>query len=206
MKVLRGTSDPAACSESRRLPDPRRRATEIHSSDTSGHAFVSRLAMTGVDLYTVQRAARGKPPSWSSSTRTFARPYTGDCETTSRRWYSISARNVLDRNFAGRLSVIRRGSASYGLGLVGRAKMPKKTMVRFGEEMVPAEEMEYEPLRESWNEYRVADGSLLRLKVVVSKIQRLEKRNDQGEPIYLITSTNVVSTTVPPELMRGDRG
>ncbi|HXZ45063.1 MAG TPA: hypothetical protein VEH53_09550 [archaeon] len=84
--------------------------------------------------------------------------------------------------------------------------MPKKTMVRFGEEMVPAEEMEYEPLRESWNEYRVADGSLLRLKVVVSKIQRLEKRNDQGEPIYLITSTNVVSTTVPPELMRGDRG
>ena len=81
--------------------------------------------------------------------------------------------------------------------------MPRKTNVQFGGEMVPAEEMDYEPLRESWNEYRVADGSLLRMKVVVSKILRLEKRNPQGEPIYVISSTNVVSATVPPELMRG---
>jgi hypothetical protein len=79
--------------------------------------------------------------------------------------------------------------------------MPKKTTVKFGAEMVPAEEMDYEPLRETWNEYRVADGSLLRLKVVVSKILRLDKRNEQGEPIYLINSSNVVSATVPPELM-----
>ena len=83
--------------------------------------------------------------------------------------------------------------------------MPKKTNVTFRGEMVPAEEMDYEPLRETWNEYRVADGSLLRLKVVVSKILRLEKRNEQGEPIYLVNSTNVVSATVPPELMGGDR-
>lgn len=81
--------------------------------------------------------------------------------------------------------------------------MPKKTTINFGGEMVPAEEMDYEPLRETWNEYRVADGSLLRLKVIVSKILRLEKRNEQGEPIYLINSTNVVSATVPPELMGG---
>jgi hypothetical protein len=81
--------------------------------------------------------------------------------------------------------------------------MPRKTTAQFMGEMVPAEEMDFEPLRETWNEYRVADGSLLRLKVVVSKILRLEKRNPQGEPIYLITSTNVVSATVPPELMGG---
>lgn len=81
--------------------------------------------------------------------------------------------------------------------------MPKRTTAFYGGKMVPADEVDYEPLRETWNEYRASDGTLLRMKLVVSKILRLDERNEQGEPIYLITSSNIVSASVPPELMRG---
>jgi hypothetical protein len=63
--------------------------------------------------------------------------------------------------------------------------------------MVNGEELEFEPLKESWNEYRCEDGSYVKLKVVVSRIIRLDRQNPQGESIYQIISTNVVAATPP---------
>lgn len=74
--------------------------------------------------------------------------------------------------------------------------MPRQVKLRLGDEFVDGEELEFEPLKESWNEYRCEDGSYVKLKVVVSKIVRLDKVNPQtGEPIYQILSTNVVAVT-----------
>jgi len=75
--------------------------------------------------------------------------------------------------------------------------MPRPVRLKLGNEMVDGEELEFEPLKESWNEYRCEDGSYVKLKVVVSKIVRLDKHNPQGEPIYQIMSTNVVAATPP---------
>jgi len=58
--------------------------------------------------------------------------------------------------------------------------MGHRVKVRFGEEWVDGEELQFEPLKESWNEYRCSDGSYVKLKVVVSKITRLERQNPQG--------------------------
>jgi hypothetical protein len=76
--------------------------------------------------------------------------------------------------------------------------MGHQVKVRFGEEWVEGEELDFEPLKEGWNEYRCSDGSYVRLKTVVSKITRLEKQNPQGEPIYVVASSNVVAATPPP--------
>ncbi len=81
--------------------------------------------------------------------------------------------------------------------------MGAKRTVRHGQEMVDGEEVDFEPLAERWNEYRLSDGSLLKMKLVVTKVIRLDKWNDQGEPIYLISSNNVISASVPPQLMKG---
>lgn len=80
--------------------------------------------------------------------------------------------------------------------------MPRPVRLKLGDEIVDGEELDFEPLKESWNEYRCEDGSYVKLKVVVSKIVRLEKTNPQGEPVYQIMSTNVVAAT-PPQPQRG---
>jgi len=75
--------------------------------------------------------------------------------------------------------------------------MGARVKLKWGDEWVEGEELDFEPLRESWNEYRCSDGALVKFKAVVSKITRLDKENPQGEPIYVIGSSNVVATTRP---------
>lgn len=73
--------------------------------------------------------------------------------------------------------------------------------IKLGDEWVEGEELEFEPLKETWNEYRCSDGSFVRLKIVVSKITKVDKRNAQGEPIYQVASANVLSVTPPAKDM-----
>ena len=69
-------------------------------------------------------------------------------------------------------------------------------------QMVDGEELAFEPLRETWNEYRCADGSLLRLRLVVSRIVKIvSERNTMGEPVYQVLSTNVVAVQPAAEDM-----
>jgi hypothetical protein len=82
--------------------------------------------------------------------------------------------------------------------------MGVKKKVRFGQEMVDGEEVEFEPLAERWNEYRLSDGTLLKMKMAITKIFRLDKYNDVGEPIYLVSSNTLLSASVRPELMKGE--
>ncbi len=81
--------------------------------------------------------------------------------------------------------------------------MGVKKRVRFGQEMIDGEEVEFEPLVERWNEYRLSDGTLLKMKMAITKIFRLDKYNDVGEPIYLVSSNTLLSASVLPELMKG---
>jgi hypothetical protein len=75
--------------------------------------------------------------------------------------------------------------------------MGRPVKVKIKDEVVDGEELEFEPLRESWNEYRCEDGTYVRLKVVVSKITRLAKVDSQGTPMHQVLSTNVLAVTVP---------
>ncbi|MFC2032555.1 hypothetical protein ACFLUS_04235 [Chloroflexota bacterium] len=47
--------------------------------------------------------------------------------------------------------------------------------------------------KEDFNEYQLTDGKILRIKMVVTRIIRLEEEKaPDGNPIYLIHSQNVV--------------
>lgn len=58
------------------------------------------------------------------------------------------------------------------------------------------------PIAEStdrWTEIRLEDGAVLRIKVVVSNVMRLENEtDDQGLPKYAVKSTNALITVSGP--------
>lgn len=56
---------------------------------------------------------------------------------------------------------------------------------------------------EHWNQYLLEDGSTVRLKLIVSKVFRVDNEYDiEGNPVYSIQSTNVPSVSAPENLKR----
>ncbi len=56
---------------------------------------------------------------------------------------------------------------------------------------------------EHWNEYLVEDGSVLRVKLVATEVIRLDGQYDQeGNPVYILNSTNVMVVSAPDDLRR----
>jgi len=48
--------------------------------------------------------------------------------------------------------------------------------------------------KEEFNEYQLEDGKVIRIKMVVTRIIRLEGEKDpEGNPVYLIQSQNIVA-------------
>lgn len=57
--------------------------------------------------------------------------------------------------------------------------------------------------REDWNEYRLEDGTYLKLKCVVSEILRIPEIYDQeGNPTYLVKSINVTNVEATDNLKK----
>ncbi|MEA2476135.1 MAG: hypothetical protein QOC87_334 [Actinomycetota bacterium] len=68
---------------------------------------------------------------------------------------------------------------------------------------VEATIMPFQSGGEHWTEYLVEDGSVIRMKLVATDILRLDgEYDDQGNPMYIIQSTNVTAVTAPDELRR----
>lgn len=56
---------------------------------------------------------------------------------------------------------------------------------------------------EHWNEYLAEDGSVLRVKLVATEIVRMDGQYDQeGNPVYIMNSTNVMVVSAPEDLKR----
>lgn len=69
---------------------------------------------------------------------------------------------------------------------------------------VEATVLPYQVGGEHWNEYLIDDGTVIRLKPVVTDVMRLDGHYDlQGNPMYLVQSTNVVSVNAPDSLRKG---
>ena len=64
-----------------------------------------------------------------------------------------------------------------------------------------AKEIDFSEEKEFWNEYKLADGTTLKVKLVLRGVKRLNQYEPDGTPIYAINSMNVVrAVDVPPEL------
>jgi hypothetical protein len=68
---------------------------------------------------------------------------------------------------------------------------------------VEVTELSFRSSGENWNEYLVDDGTVVRVKLVVTEIARIDGEYDpDGNPAYLIKSANVTAISAPDELRR----
>jgi hypothetical protein len=77
-----------------------------------------------------------------------------------------------------------------------------KKKYNIGGREIMGEEIEFEPERESWSTYLLADGTKMRMKTVAATIIRLDEYLPNGDPMYMVTASNVVATDVPEKLKR----
>ena len=80
--------------------------------------------------------------------------------------------------------------------------MPNKIKIRLpdGRE-VDATPIDIISANELWNNYILDDGSTLKLKAVITKVCRMDNAYDaEGNPLYSLQSTNIVSVTCPENL------
>ena len=79
----------------------------------------------------------------------------------------------------------------------------RKVKINFAGHQVDAELVDATQSAERWNEYLLDDGTLLKVKVVLTNAYRVDGQYDpEGNPIYVIQTTNVVSANSPQELRR----
>jgi hypothetical protein len=70
---------------------------------------------------------------------------------------------------------------------------------------VEAVELGFRSSGEFWNEYLIDDGTVIRLKVVVSEVFRVEGEYDaDGNPAYIVKSQNILATSAPEDLRRSE--
>ncbi len=66
-----------------------------------------------------------------------------------------------------------------------------------------ADEVDFQTRREEWNEYQLMDGSILKMKAVVTGIVRVRDEFDmEGNPAYMIRSQNITIVNSPDELKK----
>jgi len=68
---------------------------------------------------------------------------------------------------------------------------------------VDATPIEINQANEQWNHYLLEDGSTLKVKLVITKVSRIDNEYDaERNPVYLFQSTNVVSVNCPENLKK----
>jgi hypothetical protein len=77
----------------------------------------------------------------------------------------------------------------------------KKRKVNVNGQMVEATVMPFQVGGEHWNEYLIDDGTVARIKLVATEVLRVDGQYDQqGNPLYLIATTNVTTVSSPDNL------
>ena len=79
--------------------------------------------------------------------------------------------------------------------------MGTRVKVNFRGRDVDGERLTFKTQAEEWNIYSTEDGTKIKMKTVVSDIVRIKEYNQEGQPIYLVKSTNIVEPEVPEHLM-----
>ena len=78
--------------------------------------------------------------------------------------------------------------------------MPK---IKWQGKDVDALEIRFKGVREEWNEYDLEDGSIIRMKLVVTEILRVQGEYDpENNPAYVIKSGIIAVVKSPDELKR----
>ncbi len=83
----------------------------------------------------------------------------------------------------------------------GKTLAPKKMYAYVGK-MFPGESIPFEPTSEPFSQYTLADGTTVKVKMVMLDAARLDTFNDQGEPVYQFQFQQILGVVAPDSLKR----
>ena len=69
-------------------------------------------------------------------------------------------------------------------------------------DIIEGVDVDFSEEHESWNIYKLNDGTTMKVKLVLRGVKRLKKYSPDGNPIYVIQSQNVVRTLNVPDEMK----
>ena len=76
--------------------------------------------------------------------------------------------------------------------------MSARVKIEFEGQVVEADDLDFKSDKEDWNSYTAEDGTVIKLKHVTAKIYRLGGRvKEDGSPMYVVSGTALLTTTVP---------
>jgi len=79
----------------------------------------------------------------------------------------------------------------------------RKIPVGPGGPLVDAELIDVQQASEQWSQYLLADGTVVKLKVIVTEVWKVVGAFDNdGNPQYVIRSGNIVTINAPDELRK----
>ncbi len=82
--------------------------------------------------------------------------------------------------------------------------MERTIKVPYEGKTVEGLDMDFKSIKEDWNEYQINDGTIVRMKVVVTNIAKVtDKYDNEGNPVYIVKSSNVLAISAPEKLKKG---
>jgi hypothetical protein len=64
----------------------------------------------------------------------------------------------------------------------------KRVELKVGDKTIGGPLVDFETVREEYNSYKLSDGSMIRMKTVVTSIIRTDEFSPDGDPIYVVNS------------------
>lgn len=80
----------------------------------------------------------------------------------------------------------------------------RKTKIKKADgSLVDATIIDVNSSQENWNQYLLSDGTVLKIKVFVTDVVRVDDEYDnEGTPVYVVKSANIVSVNSPENLKK----
>ena len=79
----------------------------------------------------------------------------------------------------------------------------EKVTINMGGRQVQATPIDVNQSGERWNEYFLEDGTVLKMKLVLKKVYKVDGEYDEeGNPVYVMQSTNVTTVSSPNDLKK----
>lgn len=71
-------------------------------------------------------------------------------------------------------------------------RVSKATKIQYQGRNISGTEMSFRPTKEDWNEYQLEDGSVVKLRLVVSDIVKTKEKTPEGQPLVVVKSAMLV--------------
>ena len=67
-----------------------------------------------------------------------------------------------------------------------------------GGQQVEGEEVDFKAVSEPWCTYQLDDGYTVKMKLVVTQVLKTSQKDADGNPVYVVRSSNILAVS-PPE-------